>query len=105
MRQVIEYLQSFVVIALILAGISGVSYHLFKEEGWIEAIIGNVFDLEMQYPLIAIPLTIAAIILGKMWRDNRLTGGRVSKLPDVFIWALMAAGVYFIGYYAINGSL
>jgi len=104
-KQVIEYLQSFVVIALILSGIGGFSYHLFKEDGWIEAVIGNVWEIQMQYPLIAIPLTIAAVILGKMWRDRRITGGRVSKLPDAFIWALMAAGVYFIGYYAINGSL
>lgn len=105
MKQVVEYLESFAMIGLVLAGIGGISYHLFKEEGWIEMALGNILDIHVQYPLIAIPLTIAAILLGKMWRDNRLARGRHSKIPDLFIYGLMAAGVYFIGYYAIYGSL
>lgn len=105
MKQVLEYLQSFVVIALVLAGIGGLSFHLFREEGWVETILGNVWEIQVQYPLIAIPVTIGAIILGKMWRDNRIARGSVGKLPDIVIYALMAAGVYFIGYFAINGSL
>lgn len=105
MKDVIEYVQSFVVIALILAGIGGLSYHLFREDGWLETLLGDVLAMQLQYPLIAIPLTIAAIWLGVMWRNKRITRGHVSRLPDAFIWALMAAGAYFIGYYLIHGSL
>ena len=105
MKQVLEYLGSFTVVALVLAGIGGISYHLFKEEGWVESLLGNIWEIQVQYPLIAIPVTVAAIVLGMMWRDNRIARGRLSNLPNFFIYGLMAAGVYFIGYYAINGSL
>ena len=59
----------------------------------------------MQYPLIAIPLTVSAIVLGKMWRDNRIATGHHDKLPDIFLYALIATGVYYIGYFAVHGSL
>lgn len=105
MKQVLDYLMSFAVVALVLAGIGGLSYHLFKEEGWIELVLGNVWEAHVQYPMIAIPLTIGAIVLGKLWRDNRLARGRVSRVPDLFIYLLMASGAYFIGHYVLYGSL
>ena len=105
MKQVLEYLESFAIISLVLAGIGGLSYHMFKKEGWVESILGNIWEIQVQYPLIAIPVMVAAIVLGMMWRDNRLARGRLSMLPNIFIYGLMAAGVYFIGYFAITGSL
>lgn len=105
MKQVLEYLESFAVIGLVLAGIGGISYYMFKEDGWIESAVGNIWEVQVQYPLIAIPVTVAAIVLGIMWRDNNITRGRYTKLPDIIIYGLMAAGVYFIGYYASHGSI
>ena len=104
MKQILEYLQSFAVIGLVLAGIGGLSYHMFKEDGWIENILGDIWDISVQYPLIVVPTIVGAIVLGKMWRDNRLAHGRTSKLPDLFIYGLMAAGVFFIGRLFIYGS-
>ncbi len=90
---------------LVLAGIGGISFHLFRDDGWLEMIFGNIFELHVQYPLIAIPVTFAAIILIRMWRENRLAHGRLQHLPNIFIYTLMALGVYFIGYFWINGTL
>lgn len=104
MKQILEYLQSFAVIGLVLAGIGGLSYHMFKEDGWIENILGDIWDIGIQYPLIAIPVIVGAIFFGRMWREDRLTKGRHSKLPDLFIYGLMAAGVFFIGRLFIHGS-
>ncbi len=104
-KQVIEYLQSFAVIGLVLFGIGGISYNLFRDEGWIENILGNLWDAGIEYPLIAVPTIVAAAVLGKLWRDHRLALGRTSKLPDYFIYVLMATGVYFIGSLFIRGTL
>ena len=67
---------------LVLFGIGGFSYHCFRDDGWIEAVLGNVWDATVQYPLIAIPVIVGAVFLGKMWNQSRLTHGRTSKLPD-----------------------
>jgi hypothetical protein len=41
----------------------------------------------------------------RMWRENRLAHGRLKELPNIFIYTLMALGVYFIGYFWIHGTL
>lgn len=104
-KEILEYVQSFTVIGLVLFGIGGFSYHLFKDGGWVEAIIGNVWDVGVEYPLITIPVIIAAIFLGRMWSLQRMVHGRTSKVPDLFIYALMAAGVVFVGRWFVYGTL
>jgi len=103
--QTLNYLQSFGTIILVLFGIGGFSYHSFRDDGWIEAALGNLWGATVQYPLIAIPVIIAAIFLGKMWNESRLTQGRTSKLPDLVINAFMIAGVVFIGRWFLYGTL
>ena len=105
MKQYLEYVESFAVIVLVLFGITGFSYHLFKDNGWIEAVIGNVWNVSFQYPLIALPVIVAAVYLGRMWNQSRIAHGRFSKLPDLLIYALMASGVVFIARYFWFGNL
>ena len=97
MKQYLEYVESFVVIVLVLFAIGGFSYHLFRDGGWVEKVLGNLWDVSVQYPLIALPVIVAAFFLGKRWNDARITHGRASKLPDFVIYGLMVAGVVFIG--------
>ena len=80
LKLVLEYIESFVTVILVLAGIAGISFHLFRDDGWLEMIFGNIFELHVQYPLIAIPVTFAGFILLKMWRENRLAHGRLRKI-------------------------
>ena len=104
MKKIFIYVQSFVVMSLILSGIGGVSYHLFRDNGWIETIFGNLWTVSFQYPLIAIPVIVAAIFLGRLWNESRLAHGRTSKLPDLIIYGLMAGGVFFLGRFFIYGT-
>ena len=60
MKQFLEYAESFAVIVIVLFGITGISYHLFRDDGWIEAVAGYVWDVSVQYPLIALPVIVAA---------------------------------------------
>ena len=105
MKQFLEYVESFAVIVLVLFGITGFSFHLFRDDGWIEAVVGNVWDVTVQYPLIALPVLVAAVVLGKTWNQSRLAHGHVNKLPDFVIYALMAAGAVFVVRYFWYGNL
>ena len=105
MKHVFVYLQSFVVVVLVMAAIFGMSYHAFRDDGWLEKVTGHILSLEMQYPLIAIPATVAAILVFRMWRRERLARGRHSQLPNIVIYLLMAVGLYFIGQFFVRGSL
>jgi len=103
-KQIIEYLNSFLTIGLVLAGIGGVSYNVFREGGWLATLLGAFVDAQLGNPIVAIPVTIGVVIIGKMWRDHRLAKGETSRLPDVLVYIIMAAGVYFIWRYISTGS-
>jgi hypothetical protein len=102
-KQVFEYIQSFVTIGLLLAGLGGVAWHMFKENGWLGKILGKIWDVQMQNPVVAIPLTLAVLFIGKLWYDHNRAKGYTSKLPDVLIYVIMAAGVYFIYEFIAQG--
>ena len=104
LKQLREIVESFVAIALVSAGIAGIAYHLFRPDGWVETMAGELWELHVRYPLVAIPATILAVALGKWWHDNRRAHGRQSKVPDFFVYALIGCGIYFIGHYAIYGT-
>ena len=104
MKKIVEFVQSFVVITLVLTGIGGLSYNLFRENGWMEAIVGKLWDIGTRHTLIAISMAIAATIVFMLWRQGKAIHGRTSKLPDLIVYAVMAAGVYFIGQYFITGA-
>ena len=106
MRQTLDFLESFVMIALALAGLMGISYNLFRDDGWLEMIVGNFWDYTVRYPLIAIPMLAGAVILGKMWRDNRVSHGKQSsRAGAAILYVMSAAGIYFIGHFALRGTL
>jgi len=104
-KQILEYVSSFVTITLILAGIGGASYHMFKDNGWLGQILGKVWDIQMSNPVIAIPVTLVILFLGKLWYDHNRAKGHTSKLPNVLIYIIMAAGAYFLFQLATQGTL
>jgi hypothetical protein len=99
-KKILEYIQSFVTIGLVLAGIGGISYEMFKHNGWLEMIFGKIWGFQLDHPAVAIPVTIAVVVIGKLWYDHKRAKGYTSRLPDVLIYAVMAAGVYFIWRFA-----
>ena len=104
MKQAFEFTKSILVMALVLAGIAGLSYHAFKEDGFVEETLGDIWEWQFQYPLIAIPLTVGAIILFKTWASGNMFS-RKSGLADILVYILMALGAYFIGNYFMHGTV
>lgn len=96
MKQTFAYLVSFGTIALVVSGIVGLCFHAFRDRGWIETTVDNIWVMEMEHPAVALPLTLAAAFAFWLWRRRHLAAGSVSRLPAMLIYALMAVGAYFI---------
>ena len=105
MKQYLEILESFVAIVLAIAGLIGASYHMFRDGGWIESILGKFLRYNFDHPTVAVPITIVITVAVMMLHNKRVTKGKMNKLPTFILYALMAAGTYFIGHYAIVGTL
>lgn len=105
MKQTYEYLVSLATITLVVAGIGGVSFHAFRDRGWIELMLNRIWSFQLDYPMIAIPLTLTAAFAFNAWRNHHLVHGRVSRVPAMLIYCLMGAGAYFLGQFALHGVL
>ena len=104
MKDMLTNLSSIGTIVLMLFGIGGFSYHLFKDDGWLEAAVGNLWDVSVSYPLIALPVIVAAVFFFRMWNQSRAAHGTASKVPDLIIYVLMGAGAVFIFRYFMYGN-
>ena len=100
MKQVLAALESLITIILVVVGIIGLTYHGFREDGWVSRGFGKLADAYINYPLIALGLTVAMFFTYRAWHSSKSSRG--GKVFDVVVYFLMAAGTYFIGQYVIR---
>ena len=106
MKLIRDFLESFVIVVLVITGIGGILYHLFRQAGWGTVIVDKTFELYFLHPTPMISATIVAIVAGVFWHERRAATGKYNKkVPTYILYVLMAAGVFFIGRYAVRGAL
>ncbi|HEY9446566.1 MAG TPA: hypothetical protein VIQ62_05795 [Burkholderiales bacterium] len=105
MKQAYDYLVSFGVISLVVAGLGGLSFHAFREGGWISTALSHAWAIEVQYPVVAIPLTVGGILAFTIWHNHRRALGLASRVHNLLVYGLMAAGAYFISQYTLQGAM
>ncbi len=105
MPPILTMLGSFLVGALILLGIGGIAYHLFRDGGWISQGLGALWEAHYQAPIMTILLIIAAIFVIKTLHSAQIGGKRESKIPDFVLFAFIATGIFFLGRLLTTGQL
>lgn len=98
-------LGSFLVGALILLGIGGIAYHLFREDGWISQGLGALWEAQYQAPVMTIVLIIAAIFVFKALRGAQVGNKKESRIPDFILFAFIATGIFFLGRLVTSGHI
>lgn len=105
MKQVIDIVQSILMFGLVAAGIAGLVWRTVKEDGWFGTVFDRLWNAIVDHPVITIPVLIAVGVIGKLWHSYQVEKGYASRLPNLFIYAVMVAGAYFIGHFVYTGSL
>jgi hypothetical protein len=103
LKQFLTALEALVTLILVVVAIIGISYHCFRDEGWIVQGFGKISHAYVNYPLMALAATIAAYFAIRAWR-NRNTRGLRTNYFDYVVYTLMAVGIYFIGRYVLTGE-
>ena len=100
-----QSVQAFGVMLLVLTGLGGVIYNLFRDEGWLEMVVSGAFNYAMESPLALGFMVCLTVFLIVWWRHDRITRGRHGKGPTYVLYAIMAAGAYFLGKLALMHTL
>ncbi len=105
MSPLISLLGAVLVGALILLGIGGIAYHLFRDDGWLSQGLGALWEAHYQTPVLTIILIVAAIFVVRILHSAQIGGKRESKIPDFILFAFIAIGIFFLGRLLTTGQL
>ncbi len=105
MKSTLTMLGMLLVGALILLGIGGIAYHLFRDEGWLSQGMGALWDATYQAPIITTILVVAAFFVFKALYGAQIGGKRDSKIPDFVLFAFIATGIFFLGRLLTTGRI
>jgi ABC-type phosphate transport system permease subunit len=81
---------------LMMAGIAGLSWETFRDDGWGERLLGATWQATMSKPMVMIPVLVGAVAVYVLSSRGRLAVGKGHPFSDAIVYALMALGVYFI---------
>lgn len=93
-RLAIKLIIAIASFGLALAGVVGLAYKIFKPEGWLAQLMSRVWDLQMNFSYLTIPVLIGVIALGSYLFSDIVQ--QKSKLGNVITYTFMALGLYFI---------
>jgi len=105
MKSTLSTLGSLLVGALIMLGIGGIAYHMFREGGLLAQGLGALWSAQYEAPAMVVILIIAAFFVVKALRGAQVGNNRESKIPDFILFAFIACGVFFLGRLLINGHI
>ena len=109
LRSVLQVLQEGVqtlfhllLFSLLVLGFGGLMYTALRSGGWVESVLGQIWD---QHPTVAI-LTLLAALAGAIWGTrlfDRLP--LFGKRGDLLVYCCLALGVFFAFKLVVTGSL
>jgi hypothetical protein len=103
LKKLFIMLESLITIVLVVAGLAGLSYRTFRDDGWLAKGFEKISDAYISYPLLAVAATVALAFAVRTWLARRSLGKRGVHF-DYILYVFMAAGIYFIGHYFLKGE-
>ena len=98
-KESFQLILSLIYVAFVIAGISGISYSLFRPEGWISNWLGRVWSMEMHFLVMAVPVFIISIVVVKKWLNGLFASSKGDTLVNILMGILLLSGIYFSGKY------
>jgi hypothetical protein len=102
MNRLLRDIGYFLIVLLMVIGITGVIYHAIGDSGWIERFFGGLLDQGVS----AIVLIILGVLLVYWFARRWLIASQANALfNDLLMYAMVALGIFFLGRLVLHGSL
>jgi len=81
---------------LMMAGIGGLSWEIFREDGWGSRLLGGTLEATLHKPMVMLPVLLVGGWIFLLATRGRLTVGKGHPFSDALVYVLMGLGLYFI---------
>jgi hypothetical protein len=106
LKQFYAFLESFIIVVLVVAGLVGLFHSALRAGGWFDAAFDYLAPIVFTNVTASVIIGGIAIVGFAWWHDRHVAKGVYNKrVPTIVLFVLMAAGVYYVGRYAILGTL
>lgn len=96
MKRILEEIWTYISFALMVIGIGGLSWEMFKDNGLMERYLGNIWEAEAHDVLLTTMVVGGTLLLTSIFlRGGLVMKGTKHPLGEVMVYALMACGAYF----------
>lgn len=95
LKETSRTLWSSIFLALIVIGISGLSWDAFKDDGWVEQRIGAIWGEGFRHPIIIAPIIIGTLLAANAFLHGTLGPGKGRRSAQLLIYVFVAAGLYY----------
>lgn len=89
---------------LMVFGIIGLAILIFSDTGLLVTLGGKLTQIDSLELLLAIPLLIVAIFLGRIWFEKTFAKSSTAAAGDLAMYTMMAIGAFFLFRYFSTGS-
>jgi hypothetical protein len=102
LQECVQTLFHLLLFSLLVLGFGGLLYKALRSEGWVESVLGRIWE---QHPIAAI-VTLLATLAGATW-GTRL----FERLPlygkrgDMLVYCCLALGLFFAFKLVVTGSV
>lgn len=100
-KESFQLVMSLIYVVFVIAGISGISYSLFRPGGWVSSWLGSVWSMEIHFLVMAIPVFIISVVVIKKWLSGLFATSKGDTLVNILMGILLVAGIYFSGKYLL----
>ncbi len=102
LQEGVQTLFHLLLFSLLVLGFGGLLYKALRSGGWVESVLGRIWD---QHPVAAIVTLLAALAAGtwgtRMFERLPLFG----KRGDMLVYCCLALGLFFAFKLVVTGSL
>jgi hypothetical protein len=90
---------------LVLLGMGGTAYHMFRDGGLIEQGLGVLWEAQYHAPVMTIITVLAGIYVAKIIYDSQIGNKRNSKIPDLVMLIFVGIGIFLLYRLIVTGKI
>ena len=88
-------IESAIFLALIVIGVTGLSWSIFEPDGVLSKVIGGMWDAESQHPILIVPTVIGSYFAIRAFLNGGLVPGKGALPAQLVVYLMVAVGIYY----------